>query len=428
MAKHAKVMRFQIVKPLLGEWKELGDVLRDIQYDTRQILNKTIQLCWEYQNFSTAYKEKYEVYPDRQEVLGYKTIHGFCYDQLKGEYSRLNTLNLSATIKRGTDKWKNDSGEILRGERSIPSFKKDLPIDLANRAIKIAKTGNEYTARLSLISKAFTKELERENGMFEVVIAAKDNTQKVILDRIIDGGYTIGASQIIHRKNKWFLNLTYKFETFDSVLDPNRIMGVDIGVVHPVYIAFNDSLHRYHIKGGEIEKFRRTVEKEKNERLHQAKYAGDGRRGHGRTTRTARAHRAQNKVENFRNTTNHKYARYIVDLAMRHQCGTIQMEDLTGISMDSAFLKNWSYYDLQEKIEYKAKEQGIKVVKINPKYTSQRCNKCGNIDKENRVDQATFYCKVCGFKTSADFNAARNISMPDIEKIIEDQMAAAAKK
>ena len=40
--------------------------------------------------------------------------------------------------------------------------------------------------------------------------------------------------------------------------------------------------------------------------------------------------------------------------------GTIQMEELTGITSEAnRFLKNWSYFDLQTKIEYKAQEAGI---------------------------------------------------------------------
>lgn len=76
------------------------------------------------------------------------------------------------------------------------------------------------------------------------------------------------------------------------------------------------------------------------------------------------------------------------------------MENLSGISSDDAFLRQWSYFDLQQKITNKAAEYGIDVIKINPKYTSQRCSKCG-------------------FKENADFNASQNISIRDIDKIIE---------
>lgn len=95
------------------------------------------------------------------------------------------------------------------------------------------------------------------------------------------------------------------------------------------------------------------------------------------------------------------------------------MEDLTGITSDSnRFLKNWSYFDLQTKIEYKAQEAGIKVVYIDPHYTSQRCSKCGYISKDNRTEQALFLCQKCGYKTNADYNASQNIAIKDIDKII----------
>ncbi len=46
---------------------------------------------------------------------------------------------------------------------------------------------------------------------------------------------------------------------------------------------------------------------------------------------------------------------------------------------------------------------------INPAYTSQTCNKCGNVDKENRKTQAAFICTACGHRDNADVNAALNI-------------------
>jgi transposase len=101
------------------------------------------------------------------------------------------------------------------------------------------------------------------------------------------------------------------------------------------------------------------------------------------------------------------------------------MEDLTGINgrKDGAFLKNWSYYDLQKKIEYKAAEHGIEVRYIKPEYTSQRCSSCGYINEENGVDQKTFKCLKCGFEANADYNAAKNIATPNIETIIKETLA-----
>ena len=100
------------------------------------------------------------------------------------------------------------------------------------------------------------------------------------------------------------------------------------------------------------------------------------------------------------------------------------MENLSGIGELSVFLKKWSYYDLQRKIEQKAKEAGIEVRKIDPKYTSQRCHKCGHISRENRKTQADFVCEKCGYSANADFNAAKNIALKDIEQVIETSLSA----
>lgn len=103
------------------------------------------------------------------------------------------------------------------------------------------------------------------------------------------------------------------------------------------------------------------------------------------------------------------------------------MEDLTGISDDNTFLKTWTYYDLQQKIKYKAEEKGIKIVMINPAHTSGRCSNCGHVhtseNKEKwRPTQEQFICQNCGTKMNADHNAAKNIATHDIEKIIKEQL------
>lgn len=53
--------------------------------------------------------------------------------------------------------------------------------------------------------------------------------------------------------------------------------------------------------------------------------------------------------------------------------------------------------------------QPVIVVRVNPAYTSQRCNVCGHTDKKNRESQAFFNCQSCGHTSNADVNAALNI-------------------
>lgn len=417
-----KVMKYQIIKPVDCDWDVFGKVLRDIQYDTRQLLNKTIQLCWEWQGFSSEYKLRFETYPKPQEILGYSGLDGYCYDRLKSMFPRLYTANLSTSIRKAIQRWKTDYTDVLTGAKSIASYKANVPIDLHSKSILVYKENNKYYAKLSLASGYLKNELGRKTGQFCVLINEGDKGSKDIIDRLIDGTYKISASQIVLKDKKWLLYLSYSFSPVHKELNPDIILGVDMGIVYPVYLAIHNSPVRAKIDGGEIERFRKQVEKRKKEIQMQGKYCGDGRIGHGTKTRIKPVGFAQEKISNFRNTINHKYSRYIIEFALKHNCGTIQMEDLKGISSDKTFLKNWTYYDLQQKIIYKAQESGITVKLINPKYTSQRCSKCGYIDKENRLGQAVFECKQCGLKINADYNAALNIATPNIDKLISEAL------
>lgn len=54
------------------------------------------------------------------------------------------------------------------------------------------------------------------------------------------------------------------------------------------------------------------------------------------------------------------------------------------------------------------------VVLVNPKYTSQTCFECGEVDKRSRVSQSSFVCTSCGHISNADVNAAKNIQSKGI--------------
>ena len=52
--------------------------------------------------------------------------------------------------------------------------------------------------------------------------------------------------------------------------------------------------------------------------------------------------------------------------------------DLSGFDSSKFILRNWSFYELQQFITYKAAKYGIEVRKINPFHTSQICSCCGH--------------------------------------------------
>jgi transposase len=73
-------------------------------------------------------------------------------------------------------------------------------------------------------------------------------------------------------------------------------------------------------------------------------------------------------------------------------------------------LKFWSYPLILDKLENYSLEYGVQIEKINPAYTSQRCNNCGWVRKTNRKGKL-FKCTSCNYICDADLNASINISL-----------------
>ena len=105
------------------------------------------------------------------------------------------------------------------------------------------------------------------------------------------------------------------------------------------------------------------------------------------------------------------------------------MEDLTGIRnateqgrvKDRDQTVSWSFYDLRQKIAYKAEKTGSLGIAVDPRYTSQTCPKCGHTEKANRNKTThTFCCRTCQYTSNDDRIGAMNLQRKGIEYIVEE--------
>ncbi|MFI2649963.1 RNA-guided endonuclease InsQ/TnpB family protein [Micromonospora fulviviridis] len=208
-----------------------------------------------------------------------------------------------------------------------------------------------------------------------------------------------GESDLVHRDGKWFLYATCDIGDVE-VKEPDGFLGVDLGIANIATV--NDGTRHC---GKRLNRIRH-----RNQRLR-AKLQRMGTKSAKRLLKARRRKEAR-----FAADTNHCIAKQIVTEAERTGYG-IALEDLTGIRdrvrlrrPQRVTLHSWAFNQLDRLIAYKAARAGIRVVHVDPAYTSQACSSCGHIAKANRPNQSTFRCTSCGFAEHADVNAARNIA------------------
>jgi putative transposase len=109
---------------------------------------------------------------------------------------------------------------------------------------------------------------------------------------------------------------------------------------------------------------------------------------------------------------NHNVSKQIIQEAIREKAGTIILEDLTNIrnrirakKRERSRLHRWAFRELRMMIEYKAESRGLRVIYVNPAYTSQTCSHCGCLGIRERH---LFKCS-CGNQQHSDLNASRNL-------------------
>lgn len=207
-----------------------------------------------------------------------------------------------------------------------------------------------------------------------------------------------GESDLVYRDGVFYLFATVNYEE-PPEREVEDVLGVDLGVVN---IAVDSDGTRY--SGSHVNSLRR-----RHRRLRQKlsrKFTGSARRLYNRRKR---------KERRFASHRNHTISKRLVAEAQRTK-RAIALEDLKGIrdrvrarKPQRATLHSWSFHQLRSFIEYKARMAGVRVIAVDPRYTSRTCPACGHCEKANRISQERFLCRQCGLAGLADHIAALNL-------------------
>lgn len=223
-----------------------------------------------------------------------------------------------------------------------------------------------------------------------------------------------GQADLLYRNGTFFLACTVDAPE-PTPSEPSEFLGVDLGIITLAATSDGELLNHTtgpkHAHVNQVRaRFSRLRAKLQQKGTHSAKRLLKKRSGRERR---------------FARDVNHCLSKAIVSTAQGTSRG-IALEDLKGIRERAArssakrtvgkrrrrVLHSWAFYQLRAFIAYKAALAGVRVVLVDPAYTSQTCSRCGRCERANRTSQARFLCRnpVCGFSAHPDINAAVNIA------------------
>ena len=129
-----------------------------------------------------------------------------------------------------------------------------------------------------------------------------------------------------------------------------------------------------------------------------------------RSKQRVKVARLHEKVTNQRKDFLHKRSRQITNA---YDCVCIEDLDMQGMSQSLHFGKSVadnSFGTFVSMLDYKLKEQGKRLIKIDRWYPSSKiCSHCGNVKEELALSERVYVCDVCGAITDRDYNASINI-------------------
>jgi len=230
--------------------------------------------------------------------------------------------------------------------------------------------------------------------------------------------YKFGTAKLVQKHGKYSLHIPVTTEVSGvSGSEICNVVGIDRGI--NFVVATYDSKHQSGFVSGRQIKQKRAKFKQLRRGLQRRQ-----------TPSSRRRLKAIGQRENrWMQDVNHCISKALVEKNPEHTL--FVLEDLTGIRSatekvrrkDRYEIVSWSFYDLEQKLKYKATLHHDRVINVDPHYTSQTCPVCGYADKSNRNKKIhLFCCQACGYRSNDDRIGAMNLYRMGINHLKDGQV------
>jgi putative transposase len=265
-----------------------------------------------------------------------------------------------------------------------------LKKDAAVPAITFRPMGSVHFDKRTYALRADTVSLKTLDGRVLVPYVAGQRQRALLRTGVPK------EAELVLRKGIWYFHLVLDLP--DVPRSSSRTpLGVDCGE-NVLAATSNGSLHG----GGQL---RNTRDRSLALR----------RRLQSNGSQSARQHlkRLSGKERRRVHHTNHVVSKAVVQEAIDTGAGVLVLENLRHIRMRikagkrmRTRLHRWPWAQLHAFITYQAEAVGLRVVFVNPAYTSQTCSTCGCLGTRRKH---RFVCSSCGNVQHSDVNASRNL-------------------
>ena len=230
--------------------------------------------------------------------------------------------------------------------------------------------------------------------------------------------YRFGTAKLVNKRGKYYLYIPVTYEVEESnISDICNVVGIDRGI--NFVVATYDSKHKSGFVSGKAIKQKRANYSRLRKEL-QMRHTPSSRR---------RLKAIGQRENRWMQDINHQVSKALATGNPKHTL--FVLEDLTGIRNVTERVKtknryvsvSWPFYDLEQKLIYKAKQNQSSVIKVDPRYTSQCCPACGHTEKSNRNKKIhLFTCKNCGYTSNDDRIGAMNLYRMGINYLADSQV------
>ena len=225
----------------------------------------------------------------------------------------------------------------------------------------------------------------------------------------------LGTAKLVNACGHWYLHIPV---TFDVTLLNNdqiqHVVGIDRGLRF-LATCYDEKGKTKFISGKRTLQVRRKYKKLRTELQKR-----------GTKSAKRRLKKIGNRENRWMSDVNHKITKTLVNHYGKNTL--FVLEDLTGVTFDTTKNRkkekryehnSWAFYQFEQFLTYKALLKHSKVIEVSAQYTSQRCPKCGRINKDNRNHDLHFYkYDRCGYSTNDDRLASINIQYLGTEYVI----------